>query len=186
MVKIPISEECRRKASQAERNATDRPWSRREAYLSQNLGLVSNITLRIGRRYRIVTNVETPCSIQPAKGQSEDCAMTDWSKYAPAADPTNDDAEFQRGLGQLPAPQPQSGPQLSDDEEFQRAIGQSGVSTGPGRPIGPNIPRRPPMIIQEARGNLSPMNVAGPPAQAAHKALSSQCSECRMRSWPMR
>jgi hypothetical protein len=51
--------------------------------------------------------------------------MTDPSKYAPASmpDPTDDDAEFQRGLGQLPAPQAQPGPQLSDDEEFRRAMG---------------------------------------------------------------
>ena len=56
--------------------------------------------------------------------------MTNGSKYAPAPapyDPANDDAEFERGLGKLPAPQPQPGPQLSDDEEFQRAMGQSGV-----------------------------------------------------------
>jgi hypothetical protein len=46
--------------------------------------------------------------------------MTDWSKYAAAsmpADPTNDDAEFQRGIGKLPVPQPQPGPQLSNDKE---------------------------------------------------------------------
>jgi hypothetical protein len=56
--------------------------------------------------------------------------MSDWSKYADAPtpyDPTNHDAEFERGIGKLPAPQPQPGPQLTDDEEFQRAMGQSGV-----------------------------------------------------------
>lgn len=61
--------------------------------------------------------------------------MTDWSKYAPVPvpyDPANDDAEFERGLGKLPAPQPQPGPQLSDDEEFRRAMGQSATSAKPG------------------------------------------------------
>ena len=61
--------------------------------------------------------------------------MTDWSKYAAAPvpyDPTNDDAEFQRGIGNLPSPQPQTGPQLSDDEEFRRAMGQSATSAKQG------------------------------------------------------
>lgn len=87
--------------------------------------------------------------------------MTDWSKYAPAPvpyDPANDDAEFMKGLGpsstrvskaapsaedqedaefqrawgELPAPQPRPGPQLSDDEEFQRALGQSATSAKQG------------------------------------------------------
>ena len=61
--------------------------------------------------------------------------MTDWSKYAPAPtpyDPANDDAEFERGIGNLPSPQPQPGPQLSDDEEFRRAMGQSATSAKQG------------------------------------------------------
>ena len=73
--------------------------------------------------------------------------MTDWSKYAPAStpsDPTNDDAEFERGLGELSAPQPQPGPQLSDDEEFNRGIGQSAASTKQGMTDWPKYPDAPP------------------------------------------
>ena len=43
-----------------------------------------------------------------------------------------EDAEFQRGLGNSPAQQPQPGPQLSDDEEFRRAMGQSATSAKQG------------------------------------------------------